>query len=116
MCIVEESGEVVNSNKTHNNNNNNNNSHDLQFPVNASVDGSSLTNVLRSEGQILIGMVAVQSTTGDIIFDTFQDNALRDELGTFIVHIRSLFIDLFASESVSVQERVCVCVSERQLM
>jgi hypothetical protein len=51
------------------------------------VDESSLKNVLRSEGPILIGMVAVQSTTGDIIFDAFQDNPLRDELGILIVHI-----------------------------
>jgi DNA mismatch repair protein MSH3 len=44
--------------------------------------------VLKNEVNVVIGIVAVQSTTGDIIYDAFQDNALRDELDTRLQHIQ----------------------------
>ncbi|KAI8351756.1 muts domain V-domain-containing protein [Choanephora cucurbitarum] len=37
--------------------------------------------------RVLIGMIAVQTSTGDIVYDTFEDTYMRTELETRLLHI-----------------------------
>ncbi|KAL0581145.1 hypothetical protein ABG067_008476, partial [Albugo candida] len=39
------------------------------------------------DDRVLMGMVAVQPTTGDIIYDAFEDTFMRNELETRLLHI-----------------------------
>lgn len=39
------------------------------------------------DDRVSIGMVAIQPTTGDIIYDTFEDTFMRSELETRLLHI-----------------------------
>lgn len=40
-----------------------------------------------SDDRVLTGMVAIQPSTGDIIYDSFQDTYMRSELETRLLHI-----------------------------
>jgi DNA mismatch repair protein MSH3 len=40
-----------------------------------------------SDDHVLTGMVAIQPSTGDIIYDSFQDTYMRSELETRLLHI-----------------------------
>lgn len=40
-----------------------------------------------SDDRVLTGMVAIQPSTGDIIYDSFEDTYMRNELETRLLHI-----------------------------
>lgn len=43
-------------------------------------------NTSESSTQVTISIVAVQTSTGDILYDTFKDGFMRSELGTPSLH------------------------------
>ncbi|NXN16121.1 MSH3 protein, partial [Indicator maculatus] len=53
----------------------------------------------RKKGDILIGIMAIQPTTGEVIFDSFQDSASRLELESRVLRLQPVEIILPASLS-----------------
>ncbi|XP_061477653.1 DNA mismatch repair protein Msh3 isoform X1 [Rhineura floridana] len=55
----------------------------------------------KSQESVIIGIVAIQPTTGEVIFDSFQDSVARIELESLILRLQP--VEIILPEDVSVQ-------------
>jgi len=54
----------------------------------AIVESPALADASKQTTKAEIAIVAVQASTGDVVFDAFSDNAFRSELETRILHLQ----------------------------
>ncbi|XP_029430030.1 DNA mismatch repair protein Msh3 isoform X2 [Rhinatrema bivittatum] len=72
------------------------------------------TKESRKKGEVTLGLVAVQPTTGEVIFDNFQDSKLRSELESRILRLQPVEI-LLPSDLSEESERLVDSITSASL-